>query len=216
MVPRITNIIASGNKADKNRLLLVSMKYAMLLAYAVAFGLAAIAQDFAPLFFGSDFEGIGSLIMGLCIIFPFSVFGSTIIAQYIVPHYKEKYYSIIAIIAAAISVVANFALIPQHGAMGAVIGFILAEISRCIMLAFASRNALPIWVYIKNSLFFLMSGAMMFFLVRLVGGYLGETVLSVITQVIIGAVFYLGVNAIYLYKSKDDVFCNLLRRLCKS
>jgi O-antigen/teichoic acid export membrane protein len=147
---------------------------------------------------------------------PFAVFGNTIAAQYILPHSKDKIYSITAIIAALLSVTANFVFIPKYGAMGAVISIILAESSRCIILTIVSRNELPVWVYIRNSMFFFISGAMMFFIVRLVGGHLGKTAFSVITQVIIGFVFYLGISVIYLYKSKDDVFCNLINKFRRS
>ncbi|MCL2661799.1 MAG: oligosaccharide flippase family protein [Oscillospiraceae bacterium] len=206
MISRISNINAMGNEAGKNKLTLYSMKYFMLFAYAISFGIAAIARDFAPIFFGPEFEDLGILIMVLTISIPFAIFGNTVISQYILPHSKDNIYLYAAIIAAVLSLVANLILIPYYGAMGAVAGFIVAETTRCVISAVASKNALPIWTYVKNSLFFMVPGAMMFLLVRFISGLLERSVLSVIMQICIGGIFYLGISAIYLYKTKDEVF----------
>lgn len=205
MIPRIANINAAGNDSEKSRLTLISMKYVMLLAFAMAFGIAAIANDFAPLFFGPEFADIDRLIVVLCIILPFLAFSNTLAAQYIVPHSKDMVYAASTVFAAVMSIVANLLFIPQYGAMGAVIGVIAAESTRCIILAVYSRKALPIFTYIKNSIFFLIAGIAMFFLVRIIGGLTDANVLSIILQVSIGAVFYLGVNTIYLYATKDEL-----------
>lgn len=205
MIPRIANINAAGNDSEKSRLTLISMKYVMLLAFAMAFGIAAIANDFAPLFFGPEFADIDRLIVVLCIILPFLAFSNTLAAQYIVPHSKDMVYAASTVFAAVMSIVANLLFIPQYGAMGAVIGVIAAESTRCIILAVYSRKALPIFTYMKNSIFFLIAGIAMFFLVRIIGGLTDANVLSIILQVSIGAVFYLGVNTIYLYATKDEL-----------
>lgn len=205
MIPRIANINAAGNDSEKSRLTLISMKYVMLLAFAMAFGIAAIANDFAPLFFGPEFADIDRLIVVLCIILPFLAFSNTLAAQYIVPHSKDMVYAASTVFAAVMSIVANLLFIPQYGAMGAVIGVIAAESTRCIILAVYSRKALPIFTYMKNSIFFLIAGIAMFFLVRIIGGLTDANVLSIILQVSIGAVFYLGVNTIYLYAKKDEL-----------
>ena len=206
MISRISNIIAVGDEAEKKRLTLISTKYFMLIAFALTFGMAAIARDFAPVFFGPEFEDVFILIMALTISIPFAVFGNTIISQYILPHSKDKLYTSAAIYAAVLSLVANFVFIPLYGAMGAVLGIIIAEASRCVISAFASRNALPIWTYIKNSLFFLLPGSAMFFLVRFISGLLGRSIFSIIIQVCLGGIFYLGICAVYLYKTKDEIF----------
>jgi hypothetical protein len=65
---------------------------------------------------------------------------------------------------------------------------------------------LPIWTYMKNSLFFLLPGSAMFFLVRFISGLLEQSVLSLTIQICIGGIFYLGICAVYLYKTKDEIF----------
>jgi len=214
LIPRIANLNAKCDEAGKQKLTITTMRYIMLLAFAMTFGIAAIAGDFAPIFFGSEFEGIGNLITGLCVMLPFMAFGNTLASQYIVPLSKDKAYSLSAVIAAIVSVVLNLVFIPLYGAMGAVIGIVSAESTRCIILTIVSGRALPIWIYIKNSIYFLLAGVAMFFIVQFIGNFLEQSLFSIFLQVVIGAVFYLSISAIYLYFSKDEVFDKLvIRRL---
>lgn len=206
MLPRMSNIIAGNKDAGKQNLTTASMRYVMLIAFAMTFGIAAIANNFAPLFFGSEFDDVGIIVMGLCLMIPFLAFSNTLEAHYIMPHSLDKLFSGSAVLAAVLSLVANFIFIPRLGAMGAVIGVVAAESIRCIILAIYSRKALPLWTYVKNSFFFLFTGIAMFFLVYFIGELLSQSILSVIAQISIGIVFYLGLSAVYLYKVKDEVF----------
>jgi O-antigen/teichoic acid export membrane protein len=206
MVPRISNITVKGDEAEKSRLTMISMKYVLLLAFALAFGIAAIANDFAPLFFGWEFVNCGTLIIGLSALIPFLAFQNVITSQYLIPNLKDKIYTIASLFGAAVSVIMNIALIPRFQAMGAVVGLVSAETVICVFTAFAAKKELPLLKYIKNGAFFPLAGFAMFAAVRLIGEAMGRSVISVLTQICAGAAFYLGVCAIYLYFTKDKFF----------
>lgn len=206
LIPRIANLNAKGDEKEKQKITQTSMKYIMMLAFAMAFGIAAIAHDFAPLFFGEAFEPAGILIFVLCIKLPILAFGTTLAAQYIIPHSKDKVYSASAIAAAVVSLVANMILIPSYGAMGAVVSMIGAESTRCVILTVASKKSLPIGTFLKNSIPFPIIGAAMFFLIRFVADFLEQNTLSLLIQIGIGATFFLGVSAAYLHVTKDAFF----------
>jgi len=211
LTPRIANLNAKGDEKEKRKITLTSMKYIMMLAFAMAFGISAIAHDFAPIFFGEAFEPIGILIIVLCIKLPILAFGTTLAAQYIIPHSKDRVYSASAIAAAVVSVIGNLILIPSHGAMGAAISMIAAESTRCVILTVVSRNSLPIGTFLKNSIPFPIIGIAMFFLVRFIASFLEQNTLSLFTQVTTGATFFLSISAIYLYKTKDPFFRRLVK-----
>jgi O-antigen/teichoic acid export membrane protein len=213
LIPRISALNASGKEAEKERLTLVSMKYVMLLAFAMTFGISAIAHDFSPLFFGLEFKDCGALIAILCISIPFLAFSNTIASQYIVPNLKDKTYSFAVVMSAIANVIANIILIPKYEAVGAAIGVIIAEIVRCIIMSIASRKALSLLIYIKNSMFFIIIGIFMYFIVRFIAGFMTQIVISLLVQVVIGVVFYLGASAIYLYKTKDEFFLDNSQRI---
>ncbi|MDR0221934.1 MAG: flippase [Oscillospiraceae bacterium] len=206
MVPRMSRVNARGDETEKNRLTMISMKYVMLLAFALAFGIAAIANDFAPLFFGGGFEDCGGLITGLCALIPFLSFQNVITSQYLIPNSKDNLYTIASMAGAVVSIVANALLIPKFQAMGAVAGLVSAEAVICVAAALFAKKALPLVSYLKNSVFFLFAGFAMFFLTRYVGSLTGVGVLSVLVRIFAGTVFYLGVSAAYLYLTKDEFF----------
>jgi O-antigen/teichoic acid export membrane protein len=212
IIPRMASINASGDQAARKKLTLILMKYVILLAFAVAFGIAAIAYDFAPLFFGQEFKDVGIIIATLCIMIPFYAFSNSIAAQYLIPCSKDKSFAFAAVVGAVISVATNLILIPRFAAMGAAIAVILAESSRFVIIALMSRKALPIWLYIKNCFPFLFFGIAMFFLVRFIGNFMARSIITILIQVAIGTVFYLSVSAIYMYKTKDEIFVSYFKK----
>jgi O-antigen/teichoic acid export membrane protein len=215
MLPRISNLGAKDNEKEKSRLTLLSMKYVMLLAAAMTFGIAGIADRFAPWFFGTEFRECGLLIKTMCIIIPFLAFQNVITAQYLLPNKMDKMHTVSTIAGAVISVAANLILIPQFGAMGAVVSTILAESLRCFIVVFAAKKQLPVSVYLKNSLFFFAAGGAMYLLVRYVGIITDRFGWTILLQVIAGMVFYLGVSALYLHLTKDAFFTENLNKFLK-
>ncbi|MDR2559177.1 MAG: flippase [Oscillospiraceae bacterium] len=215
MIPRISNINAKGDENEKNRLTLLSMKYVMLLAIAMMFGIAGIAGRFAPWFFGGEFRECGALIKTLCIIIPFLAFQNVITAQYLIPNNLDKMHTISTVAGALINVAANFILIPQLGATGAAISTILAESLRCFIVVLAAKKQLPIGKYLKNSLFFFAAGAVMYVLVHYIGVVTDRFGWTIFIQVVIGAGFYLGVSAIYLHLTKDAFFTENFNKIFK-
>jgi O-antigen/teichoic acid export membrane protein len=206
MLPRMSNLNAKNNDPEKRRLTLISMKYVMLLALAMAFGIAGISDRFAPWFFGGEFRECAILIKTLCLMIPFLAFQNVITAQYLIPNNMDKIYTASTVAGAVINVIANLILIPRFGALGAVISTVFAETLRCIIVVFAARKTLPIGIYLKNSLFFFLAGAMMYALVRYIGFAANDIYATILIQVVAGSGFYLGVSALYLHVTKDKFF----------
>ena len=213
MIPRIASL--GGNESEQQRLTLVSMKYVMLLAFAMTFGIAAIAGGFAPLFFGEEFRDCGILITVLCLMVPFMAFSNVIAAQFLIPASKDKAYTAGTVAGAVLNITANLILIPHYQALGAAMSAVIAEAFRCVLFTLAARKHLPVLTYIKNSFFFISAGALMFLTVRYAGFLLGETVFSILVQVASGMVFYLGISAVWLYITKDKFFIDNMRRILR-
>jgi len=208
MIPRISNITAKGNLEEKMKLMHISMRYVILFAFALSFGIASISNDFASLFFGREFKDSGVLLAGLCITIPFIAFGNVIYKQHLIPNSKDKIITIIFVIGALVNIISNLILIPRFEAMGAVIGTIIVEIIVCILMVFASRKSLPILDYMKTNIIFFFAGIAMYFLVRFIGTLMKLSVYAILIQICIGAIFYISITLIYLYKTKDETFIN--------
>ena len=211
MIPRMSNLATKGSQSQKKRLTIISMKYLIFFSIGLTFGLSAIANDFAPLFFGRAFVDSGVLIIGLSIMIPFVTFQNVISSHHILPNSNDKAFTVAIVAGASVSISANMILIPKFQAMGAVVARILAEVTVCIIITMLSRKSLPIFTYIKNSMFFLFTGIAMFFTVRFIGGFMRQGILSILVQSSVGAAFYLGASVAYLYITKDELFLNALK-----
>jgi len=213
MIPRMSNVSNQGNLAEVKRLISLSTKYVMLLALAFAFGIAAIAKDFTPLFFGREFREAGYLLVGLSTMIPFIAFQNIISTQHLIPNQKDKEFTLAYIIGAVISIPLNLILIPIYQAMGVVITRVVVEVVICIIISIFARKDFSILLYLKNALFFFFAGMAMLLLVKLAGYYMGYNVMTLLLQITIGAIFYLGICGGYLYLTKDEFLLKNLKLL---
>ena len=216
MLPKMSNLAKRKDSSDQaNKLLASSMKYVMCLAFALSFGLAGIGKVFAPVFWGEDFDASGLIIMGLSVTIPFIAFADVIRTQFLIPKEKDKEYLVSVICGAVLNIAINFFLIPILGALGAMIGTIIAEITVCFIQGFVVRKELPLRSYFKNITFFLFLGIVMFFSVYVFGVLLGDTVITLIVQIISGIIVYGLFSIVYFYKTNDEMIIGFITKLKK-
>lgn len=204
MLPRITKMIASGGVKESKKVIQLSMKYNMILAMAMAFGIAAISEEFAPVFFGEEYVPCASLMIGLSATIPFLSFANVLRKQFMIPMKMDRLYIIAVFSGAIVNLVCNILLIPQYYSQGAMVGTILAEVVVCVMHIFSCRNNLPIKTYIKNIFPFLGAGFAMFVLVRVVANCLTTSVLGLMAEVIVGCMVYVIMALFILIIQKDE------------
>lgn len=167
MLPRMSYLFAKGESKQSQRYIRLSMEFVCFLSFAMAFGIAGIAQEFAPFFFGEEFQDVGILIIAISPTIVFSAWANVIRTQYLIPNHEDKSYVISVCIGAAVNFVTNYLLISLLGAMGAVIGTVLAELSVMIYQTYVVRKELEISLYLKNGIFYLLAGIVMFITIRL-------------------------------------------------
>lgn len=213
MLPKMSNLVAANNQSETSRYILLSMKYVMCLAFALAFGLAGVGTVFAPVFWGSEFELSGVLIMGLSITIPFMSFANVIRTQFLIPAEKDREYLLSVIGGAIINLIINMILIPQMGAIGATIGTIAAEVLVCLIQAWSVRKELPLFQYIKNMVVFLAFGIVMFIAVFYTGSVLHESIPILLLQIIMGIGIYGGLCIIYFAVTKDAMVLNMMGKV---
>lgn len=213
MMPKMSNLAAAGNKSESKRYMNVSMEFVMCLAFALAFGIGGVADVFAPVFWGEDFAACGWLITGLSVTIPFIAFANVIRTQYLIPEKKDKEYLTSVIIGAIANLTLNSVLIPVYGAQGAVIGTIAAEVSVCMVQVFVVRNELPVLNYFAKSLPFLGFGVIMSALVILMEKVFEIHLYTLLLQIGVGGSLYLGMCAVYFFKTKNTVFLNMMHQI---
>ena len=212
MIPRMSNMIARKENEETARYTKLSFYYVMWLAYAFAFGLAGVAYIFAPVFWGEAFRSVSMLMIGLCMTLPFVAFANIIRTQFLIPLHKDKAFLSSVISGAIVNVIMNLIWIPRCGAWGSVMATIAAEVVVCMVQVFCVRKEMPVWAYFKPSLIFIPFAAIMCVAVYAVGNWMGESVSTLMIQIVCGIVVYLLLSGACFYYRRDEFFMRLLRR----
>lgn len=200
MLPRISNLLANGERDSVNKYIMQSMEFVCFMACALMFGIAGIAPEFAPWFLGEEFTDVGRLIIAISPTILFISWANVIRTQYLIPLHYDKVYIISVWFGAVINLIINMLLIPNWGAMGAIIGTVIAEAVVMIYQTLRVRNELPIRRYIKNSICYIVAGIIMFILVRVVGACSSGGLKTILLEIFVGVIVYLSISFLYLYK----------------
>lgn len=198
MLPKMTVLRAHNREDDGRRYLRGSMQFALFLASAIAFGYSAIAPEFAVVFFGVEFAQATELMQGLAVSVFFIAWANVVRMQYLIPNNLEKILMLSTFVGFGINLLLAFILIPHTGAMGAVITTVMTEFVVAFVQTVLVRKQLEIKRYLLDGLPFLLAGVVMFALVRLLGGYFGQTVHGLVIQVVVGAIVYLGTGFVVM------------------
>lgn len=212
MLPQMANLAANKYMEQFYKYIAVSMRYVMIISFAMSFGLAGIAKVFALVFWGSAFKASGSLIQVLVISVPFISFANVIRTQFLLPQEKDFEYMISVIAGALINLGLNAVLIPEYGAFGAAIATVFAEGTVCIVQAIAVRNDLPICDYIKDAVPFGVLGVFMFVVVYGIRNINSNQIICLLMQLIAGVIIYSIPMVGILYRRKDTVLIAFLHQ----
>lgn len=208
MLPRISKMIASGGVKESKKVIQFSMKYNMILAMAMAFGVAAISPEFAPVFFGKEYVPCTDLMIGLSITIPFLAFANVLRKQFMIPMKMDRSYIIAVFSGAIVNLVCNTLLIPNYYSKGAMVGTILAEVVVCVMHILTCRKDLPVKTFIINTVPFFVVGVCMFSIVRLVANSFAVSVLGLLIEVLVGGLTYVVISLFILLFQKDEAVIN--------
>lgn len=204
MLPRMSYLFAKGEKDETLKYISLSMEFVCFMSSAMTFGIAGIAIEFAPIFFGEEFIATGTLIMALSPKIICISLANVLRTQYLIPLHKDKVYVISVWLGAIVNVIVNLLLVPSMGAMGAVIGTIIAEAIVVIYQTIAVWNELPILDYIKKGIYYFFAGIAMFLVIRVIGNKMQISILTVIVQIIVGALVYLVIVLPYIHLNHKE------------
>lgn len=205
MLPRMSNLAKNGNIEKSREYIAKSMQFILFLSFACTFGIAGIAPVFAPVFLGEKYTACIVLIITLAPIAVFKAWANVVRTQYLIPNGKDKDYVISVVLGAAVNVVINLMLIGKLQALGAVIGTVIAELVVAIYQTIAAKDALQIRLYIHNGWFYAVGGIIMFFSVHFIGRELGNKVITLVLQVIVGGSIYIIISFLYIHFTKAAI-----------
>lgn len=205
VMPRMSNLfVKEGNSKHIKKLMDNVMLFAMFIAAAMAFGMAGIANVFAPWFYGETFIRCGYFIVLLSPVIIFKGWAGALRTQFIIPTGRDKIYIISLTSGAIINVILNSLLISRLDGVGAIIGTLAAELSVCFIQFFCCRKDVDIKQYLVNGMSFCIIGVIMFLVVKKLANISSNAVVTMTAQVFLGAVVYTVLSCFFMIKVKKN------------
>lgn len=216
LFPRGVALLNNESKEKFEELFKNGLEGTIATAVALSFGIASISQEFTPLFFGNGFETCINLIIVLSPVMVVKAISTIIRYQYLVPKQKEKIFIISVFMGAFVNFIANVVLIKRIGAMGAVLGTLIAETVAClIQVAFIRKEIAIVHVFIKT-IPYVIIGIIMYGVVRLVSVLCIVAVpIKIVLQVFSGGIVFSGIILIYWKKTNNIFLKNIMSGILK-
>jgi O-antigen/teichoic acid export membrane protein len=201
MLPRLSAMLGKNQQDQARKLTQVTMEVMMALTWAMAWGIFAIAPEFAPAFFGAEFAWGGVVMMGLAPSVICQSWANVIRTQHLIPAKMDKVYVGSTWVGAGVNLVMNLLLIPRFHALGAAIGTLCAEFAVAAYQTFHVRRVLPIGRYFINSVYYLIPSGVMVVLIRVMTRLSGLEGFGLIAlQVAVGGLAYCALALPWLLK----------------
>ena len=171
MMAKVSNLQEKGETEKIARNIDKSMNLIICMVSAMAFGLAAVAERFAPLFYEkAAASGVLMIPLGFTLIM--IGFANVIRTQVVLPQ-KRDYILVKSVCSgAAVNLIVNACLIRSMGSMGAVVGTLAAELTVPVVQFIILRKELPYKRFMGYVLAYAVIGGIMMVCVRLVAGLL--------------------------------------------
>ena len=200
MMPKIANLQKKGETEKIARNIDKSMDLVICMVSAMAFGVAAVGDKFAPLFYGEDFRYSGTLMAPLGFTLIMIGFANVIRTQVVLPQKRDMIFVKSVCCGAAVNLIANALLIPSMKSMGAVVGTLLAELTVPVVQFILLRKELPYKTYLSYVGVYAVIGGIMLVCVRLIARLLpAETWLNLGIMTAAGIAVY-GVLCLVYWK----------------
>lgn len=204
MLPRVSNMIASGKHEEVLKLLKTSLEMIVAVGMAMSVGIASISNEFVPFFFGSGFDKCIFLTYVFAPILLIKGIVSTVRMQYLIPYGRDKEFLYSVCIGAVANLVLNLIFIPKYAALGAVIGTLGAEAIACITQLYNIRKEFDLRSYFVDSLIYVFLGVVLFASVRLCALINVIAPVKIIVEITVGGLVYAALTFIYWYYKKRN------------
>ncbi|MDO4183245.1 MAG: flippase [Coriobacteriia bacterium] len=215
MLPRMTAQLKEGNRDAALDLLERSVWAMLALAFALMFGIMAIAPEFACVFLGEEFADCWLLMVVIALVIPVISTTNVLGRQYLLPTQRDGLFTLSVCVGAVVNVGLNLVLIPLFAALGAAVATVCAEVAVLVAQVLMTREELPLGTYAKNALPFAVCGAVMLLVVRLCAGAFnaawGFSVQGLVLEILVGVAVFL-LLALTWCKATNNPHLQALRR----
>lgn len=189
---RMSALYAKNEGDEIKRKFAISMNYILFMGFGCAFGISAVAGRLVDIFYGPGYEGVVPLIYLFSPIVIIIGVSNCIEMQYFTPCGRRAESIRYLVVGAVTNLLLNMLLIPFFKAEGATVATLVAETVITTQYLHNSRGFITIADIWRSGYKKLIAGAIMFFIVRLVGMISINDILILIFQVCAGVVVYVS------------------------
>ena len=202
MLPSMSAAVARDDKESVRDHIRTSFRFTYMLAFAMIFGLCAVAERFVPVFFGGGYGPVAPLMMVISPILLLIGTSNVIGVQYLLPNRRQKEYTASVLTGAGVNFLLNLLMIPRWGAVGASGATVVAELSVALVQCLAVRHELPLREHMGCAIRYAALGAVMYAACRGIDLLLPEgKIWALVIMIITGAAVY----AAELLLTKDPI-----------
>lgn len=192
-LPRVTNVFYNDAKGEEKAQELVNtvMKFVNLLAWPMCFGMMAIAVNFIA-WYTPENPMIATLVTAGCPIIIFISMSTVTGIQYMVPTGMFNQYTASVVAGSVVNFICNIVLIPRLGALGAIVGSLIAEATVTGLQLFLIRKKIHIDFRQKSYAIYIGGSLLMYGIVRFLNLNMPAKAWASLLQVLVGMLFYFG------------------------
>ena len=203
------SFVVNNNQNKVKAMIGYSMDLSFIIASGFIFGVMGISDELVSIYYGKSFLPTSIILAYLSIVVLFYGWNNTLRMQYIIPQNLDMIYIKATFIGAVINFTINSILIPRFESVGATIGTVIAQISICIVYGRYIKNELPLKKYIYNNIPILISGGVMFAIIKFVRHFHEISLRGLVGDIIIGIFIYFTM-CICLLRNKEDHLITVL------
>ncbi len=212
MLPRLASCFAEKNYKQIKRYMYKTFSFVFALSIPLTFGIIAVANNFAPLFFGNGYEKVPLIMQVLSLIIIFISISNITGTQFLLSTKRQKEFTISVVVGAIVNFSLNIIFILYFKSLGAAIATVVAELSVTLVQLYFVRKDFEIKEVIKLSKNYLIASIIMLCICLGISFLIHDRLWCLIIQVAIGMISY----ALILIILKDKFIFDLYNDNVKS
>lgn len=190
MRSRMTKLFAKGTKEEVINTFDKSLRNICFFIFPMAMGLAGLADNLVPWFFGEGYEKVKILLKIFSAFIVWKGIASCIGTHILTPSGLQGKSNIGQCLAAAINLILNAMLIPVFSSIGAAIASVLAELIVLISYLFFSKEYVSLKKIVQLSWKYIVGSTIMLILLLFIGQFFESTILNSFFLIGIGILTY--------------------------
>ena len=192
MISKVSYAFSKNQKKKIVEYLEEIIHFVWLIGCALAFGIAAIINNFVPWYYGIKYLKVIPIVYVLCPLIIIIGLNNVIGMQYLVSTKNQNKYIFAVSFGAIFNLIFNILLIPKLSSIGAAITSVFAELLVLLIELHYIKKEVPNLKIFKKNIHYIIYGIVMFLITYQIGELLPKSILGSLIQILIGSSLYIG------------------------